>query len=158
MVFSAFYRAVHTCESVLEARLCSVCNSSWGLLVHRGISSFAAFIISSFLVQQIVPTHTHFSHSGTPYLIDLAFLSNPNQVVSCSVISPWQTLIIRGVPSTILYRQVVKPLKFPRELFGATLRVTLIKRMNSYNMQTWKILFLRIRLLMRTGQPGNPYF
>ena len=45
-------------------------------------------IISSFLLQQIVPTHTHFSHSGTPSLIDLAFLSNPNQLVSCSVISP----------------------------------------------------------------------
>ena len=51
MVFSAFYRAVHTCESVLEARLCSVCNSSWGLLVHRGISSFAAFIIICMQVQ-----------------------------------------------------------------------------------------------------------
>ena len=43
----AICHAVQICESILETQLYSVCSSSRSLLVHRGISSFAAFMFYS---------------------------------------------------------------------------------------------------------------
>ena len=45
-------------------------------------------VTSCFLLQQAVTEPTHFSHSGTPSIIDLVFVSNPTYLTSCSTISP----------------------------------------------------------------------
>ena len=57
-------------------------------------------IISSFFLHQVVPSHTHFSHSGVPSLIDLAFLSNPASLISCNVIPPLANSDHMGVSIT----------------------------------------------------------
>ena len=84
------------------------CNQSHPLMSKLNV------IISSFLLQQIVPTHTHFSHSGTPSFIDLAFLSNPNQLVSCSVISPLTNSDHMGVSINYSLPTSRKTSHFPR--------------------------------------------
>jgi len=45
-------------------------------------------IASSFILSQIVTQPTHFSHAGTPSLIDLVFVSSPINVASCQTVPP----------------------------------------------------------------------
>ena len=55
-------------------------------LYHKLLS-----ITSCFLLQQVVTEPTHFSHLGTPSIIDLFFVSNPTHLISCSTVSPLST-------------------------------------------------------------------
>ncbi len=52
------------------------------------ISLNSLILQTSFLLHQIVTTPTHFSYAGSPSLIDLVFLSCPQNLVSCCTISP----------------------------------------------------------------------
>ena len=55
-------------------------------LYHKLLST-----TSCFLLQQVVTEPTHFSHLGTPSIIDLFFVSNPTHLISCSTVSPLST-------------------------------------------------------------------
>ena len=48
-------------------------------------------VLPRFLLQQVVTEPTHFSHLGTPSIIDLFFVSNPTHLISCSTVSPLST-------------------------------------------------------------------
>ena len=57
-------------------------------------------ITSCFLLQQVVTEPTHFSHLGTPSIIDLFFVSNPTYLISCSTVSPLSTSDHLGILPT----------------------------------------------------------
>ena len=45
-------------------------------------------IVNSFMLHLVVTSPTHYSHSQSPSIIDLAFLSHPHYLKSCSTIPP----------------------------------------------------------------------
>jgi len=54
-------------------------------------------IASSFLLSQAVVEPTHFSHTGVPSIIDLAFVSSPSHIITCNTISPLSTSDHMGI-------------------------------------------------------------
>ena len=59
-------------------------------------------ITSCFLLEQVVTEPTHFSHLGSPSIIDLAFVSHPSNLVSCKTISPLSTSDHMGI--SLIYK------------------------------------------------------
>ncbi len=54
-------------------------------------------VTSSFSLSQIVTEPTHFSHSGVPSTIDLAFVSRPDYVSTCYTVPPLSNSDHRGI-------------------------------------------------------------
>ena len=79
---------------------------------HRDFSQLTS-ITTSFLLQQVIQTPTHFSHSGTPSLIDLAFLSNP---ITCNTIPPLSNSDHLGLSIVCNISTQFKRPKTPRRL------------------------------------------
>ena len=53
---------------------------------------------------QVVPSPTHFSHSGKPSLIDLVFVAEPQQILERSVKPPLSTSDHNGISVTLKHR------------------------------------------------------
>ena len=100
------YRYPNTCFDVLNSLHDTFCNLDVSLFSHfilvgdlnvdflspnRPLYDKLLSVTSCFLLQQAVTEPTHFSHSGTPSIIDLVFVSNPTYLISCSTISPLST-------------------------------------------------------------------
>ena len=56
--------------------------------VNHFLFSFVSDLLSSFNLQQVVPGPTRVSLKGTSTLIDLAMISQPNQLHSCKIKPP----------------------------------------------------------------------
>ena len=65
-------------------------------------------IASSFVLTQVVTQPTHFSHDGTPSLIDLAFVSSPSSVTSCETVAPLSNSDHLGILLTYKFPHVKK--------------------------------------------------
>ena len=55
----------------------------------------------SFSLAQVVSSHTYISPTGTPSLLDLAMLTNPEQLQACTTIPPLSTSDQYGVSLTL---------------------------------------------------------
>ena len=82
---------------------------------HRDFSQLTS-ITTSFLLQQVIRTPTHFSHSGTPSLIDLAFLSNPVSLSTCNTFPPLSNSDYLGLSIVCNISTQFKRPKTPRRL------------------------------------------
>ena len=65
-------------------------------------------ILDSFLLVQVVPGPTHTSSSGNQTLIDLALLSNPALLVSCSITAPLSNSD-HGISISLLWNNRASP-------------------------------------------------
>ena len=79
---------------------------------HHFLFSHLQDIMLSFSLTQVVPSHTYISLAGTPSLLDLAMLSNPEQLQQCSTIPPLSTSDHYGISLTLnLETMAAKPCK-----------------------------------------------
>ena len=75
-------------------------------------------IASSFILSQIVTQPTHFSHAGTPSLIDLLFVSSPINVASCQTVPPLSNSDHLGIHLTYkVTHSSRRPRSGPREVW-----------------------------------------
>ena len=70
------------------------CNTDYFLFSH------VQDIMLSFSLTQVVSSHTYTNPSGTPSLLDLAMLTNPEQLQACTTIPPLSTSDHYGVSLT----------------------------------------------------------
>ena len=85
-------------------------------------------IASSFILSQIVTQPTHFSHAGTPSLIDLVFVSSPNNVASGQTVPPLSNSDHLGIHLTYKVTHSSKrPRSGPREVWQYVLHWRLLK-------------------------------
>ena len=94
-------------------------------LYHKLLS-----ITSCFLLQQVVTEPTHFSHLGTPSIIDLFFVSNPTHLISCSTVFPLSTSDHLGILLTYKLPTTNKRPAPAEEQYGATPKVIMRKLVN----------------------------
>ena len=73
----------------------NICNTDHFLFSH------VQDIRLSFSLTQVVSSHTYISPSDTPSLLDLAMLTNPEQLQACTTIPPLSTSDHYGVSLTL---------------------------------------------------------
>ena len=79
---------------------------------HHFLFSHLQDIMLSFSLTQVVPSYTYISLAGTPSLLDLAMLSNPEQLQQYSTIPPLSTSDHYGISLTLnLKTMAAKPCK-----------------------------------------------
>jgi len=99
-----FYRPPNSSAITLDNLYSTLCNLEICLFSHfiligdfnvdftvssnHYLSSKLHSIASSFVLSQVVTQPTHFSHDGTPSLIDLVFVPSPSSVTSCEIVAP----------------------------------------------------------------------
>ena len=106
------YRPPSSSVDVFDNLYSVLCNVDVSLLSHfilvgdlnvdfmspsRALFSKLQCIASSFVLSQAVTEPTHYSHTGVPSIIDLAFVSRPSHVQSCTTISPLSTSDHMGI-------------------------------------------------------------
>ncbi len=80
---------------------------------HQHFSQLLS-ITTSFLLHQVITTPTHFSHLGTPSIIDLAFVSHSLNLISCCTSPPLSNSDHLGISVVCTLSTQFKRPKTPR--------------------------------------------